>query len=399
MKKILSILFSATVISLCTAYFVVLCPAETVLPDEISTDQTEPDVKVYVPRLTAPELDDPHWYSTENPYTKNNYGLPNCTCYAYGRTYELLGEKPKGLTYGNADYWFGGKDGYPRGQVPVLGAIACWDGGDGVGGNAGHVAIVEDVLPNGSVVISESIYKGAVFRTRTIANITSLNGWQGFIYIYGAENIVPAPDECSESYSGSYVTTDKLNLRSGHGTAYSSYGTIPKGTQIWVSKSDGAWAHTTYNGNDGYVSMDYIKPVPKNEYNGAGLYKVNTTSLNVRTGAAASYESIGILTNGTYFIGKRNVAGWINLIYGEQNAYVNADFVLLAARPDMVKAAADLDIISADRQALFNWARAQVVGATEDIDVPDEPEPSTETELPQPIPDPDTPDTELTLEQ
>lgn len=29
-----------------------------------------------------------YWYS-DNPFYQSNYGLPNCTCYAYGRFWEI----------------------------------------------------------------------------------------------------------------------------------------------------------------------------------------------------------------------------------------------------------------------------------------------------------------------
>ena len=33
-----------------------------------------------------------YWYS-DNPFYQSNYGLPNCTCYAYGRFWEISDPK------------------------------------------------------------------------------------------------------------------------------------------------------------------------------------------------------------------------------------------------------------------------------------------------------------------
>ena len=110
----------------------------------------------YTPRLTAPTEDNPCYYA-ENPFEWSGYGLPNCTAYAWGRFYEVLGTTPK-LSLGNAEEWYVYNDGYKRGNAPQLGAVACWrkgvagDNSDG----AGHVAIVEQINSDGSIVTSES---------------------------------------------------------------------------------------------------------------------------------------------------------------------------------------------------------------------------------------------------
>ena len=43
----------------------------------------------YTPRLTSEGmLNNFHWYSG-NPFYRAGYGLPNCTCYAFGRFWEI----------------------------------------------------------------------------------------------------------------------------------------------------------------------------------------------------------------------------------------------------------------------------------------------------------------------
>lgn len=142
----------------------------------------------FVSRLNAPDKSDKFYYG-DNIFYKCGYGMPNCTAYVWGRWYELTGAKPKVYT-GNAENWFPkGKsyDGYERGQIPKLGAIACWKKGQA--GNdrdgAGHVAIVEDVYPDGSILTSNSGFKASLFYTKKIAKGYALNGYtfQGFIYL------------------------------------------------------------------------------------------------------------------------------------------------------------------------------------------------------------------------
>ncbi len=144
--------------------------------------------EIYVPRLTAPSTSS-KYYTSDNPFYNAGYGMPNCTCYAWGRAYELLGKKPN-LCEGNADAWYGyNKSGsyYSYGQEPKLGAIACWSGQ--------HVAVVEEI--NGdTLTISHSSWGGPYFKTDTVnknnmENITS--GFQGYIYIGDWEDEASKP--------------------------------------------------------------------------------------------------------------------------------------------------------------------------------------------------------------
>ena len=86
------------------------------------------------------------------------------------------------------------------------------------------------------------------------------DGWIPEEYSAGVETCT-----CSEAYAGTYtVTTNSapLSIRSGHGSSFSSLGTIPKGATVTVTKASGTsasdWAHVEYNGISGYASMEYL---------------------------------------------------------------------------------------------------------------------------------------------
>lgn len=142
----------------------------------------------FVQRTTAPEESNTYYYA-DNPFHQSGYGLPNCTCYAYGRFWELAGGSRPSLSLRNAENWYGHSDGYARGQTPKLGAVICWrkgQAGDSSDG-AGHVGIVEAVNADGTIVTSESAYNGYLFRTKTRSNDGNWGGgsaytFQGFIY-------------------------------------------------------------------------------------------------------------------------------------------------------------------------------------------------------------------------
>lgn len=154
----------------------------------------------FTPRLNSiGMLGNRHWYTNQNPYYPY-YGMPNCTCYAWGRFWEVGDPLSMGINKPNPNdlpggwsggYWWShfNKEVYESGSTPALGAVICfWDnnGGDG------HVAIVEQINNDGeSIVTSNSAWGGTYFYTATLYRSnnyswTGSNGHyytcQGFIY-------------------------------------------------------------------------------------------------------------------------------------------------------------------------------------------------------------------------
>lgn len=160
----------------------------------------------WVPRTSPPSSNNP-WY------VKTTYGgynqcilinaatgecIPNCVGYAWGRFCEGVNITYCNLSRGNASSWYGTGDGYARGQDPQVGSVMCWGGG--YYGGAGHVAIVERVIDNNTVVTSESNYGGARWESRTRYRgdgrwgMTANFWFQGFIYNpYVDPGVVPPP--------------------------------------------------------------------------------------------------------------------------------------------------------------------------------------------------------------
>lgn len=162
--------------------------------------QTLYDVyKEYHPRLK--EVDE-YWgpirgtkyYYTDNVFylTDPDIGMPNCTCYAWGRRYELTNNRPDGgsgeghgkkLCTSDAGEWYDyninlGDKGYPYGQTPKLGAIICWERP----GAAGHVAVVEEIDENGDIVTSNSGYHSSTYFWTE--EITKNSGYARYGYIF-----------------------------------------------------------------------------------------------------------------------------------------------------------------------------------------------------------------------
>ena len=158
----------------------------------------------YVPRTTNPGTWGTYYSKPGNPFPSPGW---NCTWYAFGRAYEILGYRPNLSTSHARDWWGYNKstNAFRYGSEPRPGAIACW-WGDGTY-IYGHVAVVEKV-ENGVVYTSSSSYgtKGAGstwaydFRYGVKENVP---GFQGYIYIYNQPTPPPKPDRLPLPANGS----------------------------------------------------------------------------------------------------------------------------------------------------------------------------------------------------
>lgn len=167
------------------------------------------------PRLTAPSRDDKRFINyaygginTCIPIDSTGYVMPNCVGYAQGRLLELYGDTKANwkLPACNAEDWIDAalSKGFQTGKTPELGAVAVWRAGqthcssDG----AGHVAIVEEILSNGDILVSQSAYGGENFY------LTRISKTSGYIYS-------PSRPFMGFIYSGLKFETDDTKIKAG----------------------------------------------------------------------------------------------------------------------------------------------------------------------------------------
>lgn len=133
-------------------------------------------VNEFEPRLTSPSRSNAYYNSELNVYSQAGYPMPNCVAYAFGRVYEITGEKPL-ITRGSAGEWWSinkRKGYYEYGQEPRLGAVACW---------SNHVAVVEKI-DGTTVTASQSHWGGNYFDTTVFESGTNRFGQKFYGYIY-----------------------------------------------------------------------------------------------------------------------------------------------------------------------------------------------------------------------
>lgn len=245
-------------------------------------------------RLTAPSTADPYWRHTscggknECIYISSGSVLPNCVGYAWGRFYELMGERPK-LSKSNAENWYANTaDGYKRSQTPSLGAVACWRKGQAFNetDGCGHVAIVEEIKPNGDIVVSQSAYGGSRFYVSTYAKADSYcKGalkFQGFIL----------PPLTFDHSSTNPSNPDVKSLD-----------TLAK--EIWMGKWGAGKDREKRIIAAGY-DYDAVQRRVNETYYGAKFkpysVRVSYSDLRIREGAGTNYNSKGYIKPGVYKI-------------------------------------------------------------------------------------------------
>ena len=205
----------------------------------------------YVPRTTNPGTGGRFYNPVDNPYPSPGW---NCTWYAFGRAYEILGYRPPLPERSNARDWWGYNQrtkAFPTGSEPRPGAIACWWGNSTY--IYGHVAVVEKV-ENGVVYTSSSSYGNAgkgskwsySFRYDRMENVP---GFQGYIYLYNQPTPPPKPDRLPLPANGSdksiadgdYLITSLLS--EGRCLAYGGNG--QSGQNVFL-RDYYAWGDTPY---------------------------------------------------------------------------------------------------------------------------------------------------------
>lgn len=198
---------------------------------------------MFKPRLTIPEKGNPYYNTKKNGgYSEAIQGKPceagldvlrNCVGYAYGRFNEIVGAgKMVYLAPVNAEkfiqYMNHKTKGVTSGMTPKLGACMVWQAGNTLNGSdgAGHVAIVEQINADGSVITSESGYNAKkAFWTQRRDNTNGRWGegknfkFLGFIYN-------PA---VSDTPAGVYYTVVKGDTLS---KIAKMYGTTVKAIQV-----------------------------------------------------------------------------------------------------------------------------------------------------------------------
>ncbi|MED2707205.1 SH3 domain-containing protein [Bacillus toyonensis] len=147
------------------------------------------------------------------------------------------------------------------------------------------------------------------------------------------------------------INATSLRVRSAANTSSSVLGNLKNGEKVTVLGKANGWAKISYQGKEGYVSLEFVKleagkqeeKPAENITNGTQeVGTINATSLRVRSAANTSSSVLGNLKNGekVTVLGKAN--GWAKINYQGKEGYVSLEFVKLEAGKQEEKPAEDI---------------------------------------------------------
>ncbi|MBO9129976.1 C40 family peptidase [Bacillus sp. 165] len=126
-----------------------------------------------------------------------------------------------------------------------------------------------------------------------------------------------------ETTAGNYIVkADALRVRTGPSTSQPIIGMVTHGEKVQVLEETQGWYKISYNNQEAYVSKDYIAFTPT-----GGTFTVNASALNVRTGPATNYSTIGSVKNGQTLQVIGEINGWYKISYNTEVGYVNKAYV------------------------------------------------------------------------
>ena len=137
----------------------------------------------------------------------------------------------------------------------------------------------------------------------------------------------------SEVRSGiGFVTASALRLRSEPNTSSETLAIAYNGEVVVVTDQQDEWYKVIYNLQEGYMHSDYLS-VLERENAELGYGRVNSTYVNLRTGAGTNNSVAGManVDDLVYIIGLN--CGWYKVIAGEDICYIRSDFVDLTEIP------------------------------------------------------------------
>ena len=141
-------------------------------------------------------------------------------------------------------------------------------------------------------------------------------------------SILAAPVRAANADSKAGVVSTAggmLNIRSHASTGSAVVASLNKGSYLTLMEKAGAWWKVEYaRGKYGYCHGDYITAVSVVPV----TVKIQSGSLNVRSGPGTAYAKTGSLSKGETVIAFSTVSGWSHILYhGTKTGYVSGQYL------------------------------------------------------------------------
>lgn len=152
------------------------------------------------------------------------------------------------------------------------------------------------------------------------------------------------------------VSSGTLNVRKTASTSSTVLTSLSKGSYITLISQSGNWYYVEYaDGKYGYCYKDYIKL----DSGKTATVSTQSTALNVRSGAGASYSIKGTIPKGEVVIILSTSNGWSKILYdGVKMGYVSSQYLSTSATSTNYSKVS-LNVPSF-KQTDFRWASVQI---------------------------------------
>ncbi len=188
-----------------------------------------------------------------------------------------------------------------------------------------------------------SAIMGRVYEGEVLQVIGEENSWlkinhkgkTGYVSSeFVSENNVSAKTNVSMSRSKT-VTANVLRVRTQPNTSSAIMGRVYEGKALQVIGEENGWLKINHNGKVGYVSSQFVIDGSSNgsdNNNGkfqvaSGDYKVNVSSLRVRTGPSTSHTILGSIHKGQVVQVTGEIQDWVKINYSGKTAYISKDYI------------------------------------------------------------------------
>ena len=141
--------------------------------------------------------------------------------------------------------------------------------------------------------------------------------------------------------TGIYTLDSDMNFRASPSADSQILSVIPQYSVILVDRVDGVWGHTTYEGKEGWVSLEFcfVSGSPKSNFK-TGKYRTDL-SVNFRSTAAELKNNIIGLVPGETVVNVTAVNGeWGKISFGGESGWISLNFCSPYNQPETTTAPA-----------------------------------------------------------